>query len=58
MGIQPKYRVIRIIEKMRAERLRLDLKRNAVRKKDKKMALIAAIDTMDWCIEALRAEIR
>lgn len=58
MCIQPKYRVVRIIQRFREQKHELETKLRRSRNDKLKLSYRAAIATLDWSIQELQMAIR
>jgi hypothetical protein len=58
MCIQPKYKVVRLIDRLKTERTQFAQQLVRTRSKTKKAAYGAKVEAFDWCISQIRAEIR
>lgn len=58
MCIQPKYKVVQLIDRIKTERAQFVQQGLRSRSKTKKAAYNAKVEAFDWCISQLRMEIR
>lgn len=58
MSIRPKYKVVRVIERMKHQKAVIEKIMATEKQSKRKFGLLNSIQTLDYCIGLLRAEIR